>query len=403
MQNRNSCPIFRVAIACAILSAFMAVAQTSTPPPKYLYSSDFNGNKVYEYVVNASTGAIKPTIQKSASTHTGPTRVASDKGGYRLYVINNNSKDLSAYFINRSNGDLSPVPGSPVAIGHTPTDVFVHPSGKYVYVTTFISTTTPTSFVYAFAVQSNGSLKPVPGSPFSTVNWARALTIDPQGKYLYVSNYPESSTPAKSEVDAYSINTTDGALTPVPGSPYVEPNSAYCANGAWDVVIHPSGNFLILPNMCEGIVVYRISRTTGTLTLVKGSPFPVPYPPGPVVQQSVAMDPLGQYLWISAQYCYSGCSQTTDTWKFNATTGVPTYLESGESACGLITRADPSGKFVYVIGDTQGSGCAGTGLTPGIWGMSVNRSNGSVKNITGSPWASPNSDGYLYDGLAVTP
>ena len=128
----------------------------------------------------------------------------------------------------------------------------------------------------------------------------------------------------------------------------------------------------------------------------------MPYPPNPVVQ-SVAMDPLGQYLWISSQFCESGCSQETDTWKFNATTGVPTYLESGESACGLLTRADPSGKFVYVIGDTQGSGCAGTGLTPGIWGMSVNRTNGAVKNITGSPWASPNSDMFLYDGLAVTP
>lgn len=402
MQSLHIRSFMRAVIVFGSVSTFIAVAQTSTPSPKFLYSTDSNGNKVYEYVVNPTSGKITPTIQKNAATHTYPTRVASDKGGYRLYVINNNSKDLSAYFINRSNGDLSPVPGSPVAIGKTPTDVFVHPSGKYVYVTTFISTTTPTSFVYAFAVQSNGSLKPVPGSPFSTVNWARALTIDAQGKYLYVSNYPESSTPAKSEVDAYSINTTDGALTPVPGSPYIEPNSAYCANGAWDVVVHPSGNFLILPNMCEGIVVYRISRTTGTLTLVKGSPFPVPYPPVPVLQ-SVAMDPLGQYLWISTQYCHSGCNQTTDTWKFNATTGVPTYLESGENACGLITRADPSGKFVYVIGDKQGSGCAGTGLTPGIWGMSVNRSNGSLKNITGSPWDSPNSDMYLYDGLAVTP
>jgi len=392
----------RMLLVCSIFSAIMAFAQTSTPPPKFLYSTDSNGNKVRGYVVNATTGVIKPTGQTPPSTHTGPTRVASDKGGYRLYVVNNNSKDLSAYFINRSNGYLSPVPGSPFAIGQTPTDVFVHPSGKYVYVTTLNSTSNPASFVYAFAVQSNGSLKLVPGSPVSTVNWARALTTDPQGKYLYVSNYPESSTPAKSEVDAYSINSTDGALTPVPGSPYVEPNSAYCANGAWDMAVHPTGNFLVLPNMCEGLVVYRISRTTGTLTLIKGSPFPVPYPPDPVVE-SVAMDPVGQYLWISSQYCESGCGQQTDTWKFNTTTGVPTYLESGESACGLITRADPSGKFVYVIGDKQGYGCAGTSLTPGIWGMSVNRTNGTLKNITGSPWASPNSDTFLYDGLAVTP
>jgi len=115
------------------------------------------------------------------------------------------------------------------------------------------------------------------------------------------------------------------------------------------------------------------------------------------------MDPLGQYLWISDQFCQSGCTQSTDTWKFNATTAVPTYLESGESGRGLLTRTDPSGKFVYVIGDTAGSGCTGTGLTPGIWGMSVNRTNGAVTNMSGSPWASPNSDFFTTDGLAITP
>ncbi len=214
-----------------------------------------------------------------------------------------------------------------------------------------------------------------------------------------MSSYPATSGPGQSEVDAYAINSVNGSLTPLPGSPYVGPNSPYCANGAWDIAIHPSGNFLILPNMCEGIVVYKIDRTTGTLKLVTGSPFPVPYPPQPTVE-SIAMDPLGQYFWVSTQYCQSGCSVSTDTWSFNATTGVPTYLESGVNACGLLTRSDPSGKFLYVIGNTTAnSGCAGTGLIPGIWGLSVNRSTGAVQNLSGSPWASPNSDWFLSDGL----
>jgi 6-phosphogluconolactonase (cycloisomerase 2 family) len=387
---------FRAAVLCAISSAFIAVAQTSLPAPKFLYSTDYKEGKVHGYIVNPTSGSIKPTGQTPQWAHWGPTRVASDKGGYRLYVINQGSADLNAYFIYRNNGYIYSVPGSPFKIGQAPTDVGVHPSGDYVYVTA------QSNWVYAFHVQSNGSLAAVPGSPFTTVSKPQALAIDPQGKYLFVSSYPATSTPSKSEVEAFSINSTDGALTPVPGSPYVEPNSPYCANGAWDMAVHPSGNFLVLPNMCEGIVVYRISRSTGTLSLVKGSPFPVPYPPYPVVE-SIAMDPRGQYIWISSQYCHSGCGQSTDTWRFNATTGVPTYLESGESACGLLARADPSGKFLYVIGDTQGLGCAGTDLTPGIWGMSVNRTNGAVKNISGSPWASPNSDFFLADGLAITP
>jgi 6-phosphogluconolactonase (cycloisomerase 2 family) len=383
-----------VAVVFAICAFTTAFAQTA---PKFLYSADYSGGKIHGYLVDPTTGSLKPTGQNPPWAHWGPNRIASDKGGYRLYVINQGSKDLNAYFIYRNSGYIYGVPGSPFAMGNTPTDVKVHPSGAYVYVTA------KNNWVYAFHVLSNGSLTPVPGSPFSTVSAPQTLAIDPQGKYLYVSSYPASSGPGQSEVDAYAINSVNGSLTPLPGSPYIEPNSQYCANGAWDIAIHPSGNFLILPNMCEGVVVYKIERSTGTLTLVKGSPFPVPYPPYPTVQ-SIAMDPLGQYFWLSTEYCHSGCSLSTDTWSFNATTGVPTYLESGLSACGLLTRADPSGKFLYVIGDTTGnSGCAGSGLTPGLWGLSVNRSNGAVQNLSGSPWASPNSDFFLSDGLAITP
>ncbi len=183
-------------MACTLFAASMAVAQT-LPAPKFLYSTDYTGGKVHGYLVNATTGALKPTGQNPPWAHWGPNRIASDKGGYRLYVINWGSKDFNAYFINRTNGYLSGVPGSPFHIGQNPTDVAVHPSGHYVYVTA------QSNWVYAFHVQSNGSLAAIPGSPFSTVSTPQALAIDPQGKYLYVTSYPASSTPAKSEVDAF--------------------------------------------------------------------------------------------------------------------------------------------------------------------------------------------------------
>ena len=375
-------------LVCLISSSIFVNAQL--PAPRFLFSSDFNGNKVRGYRVNPSTGALKSNGQ--TSTHSGPTRVAADKGGFRLYVINQVSRNLDAYFINRTSGQLTLVPGSPWAIGKQPTDVYVHPSGHFVYVTTNANK------LFAFSVQSNSSLKPVPGSPFPIQSSGGALVIDPQGKYLYVTDFGTNNV-----LDAFAISTTNGALTPVPGSPYKQPTSPFCANGAWDIAVHPSGNFLIVPNMCEGIVVYRISRTTGTLKLISGSPFAVPYPPGPVVQ-SIAMDPRGQYFWVSTQYCHSGCSQSTDTWKLNATTGVPTYLESGQGACGLLVRPDPSGKFLYEVGDTDpNSNCAMSGLVPAIWGLSINRSNGAIRNVSGSPFPSPNPDSPFLDGLAITP
>jgi 6-phosphogluconolactonase len=341
----------------------------------------------------------------SAPAHTGPTRVAADSTGNHLYVINQTSNDLSAYSISRSDGSLAGVSGSPYALGQTPTNVAVAPSGKYVYVSTLNSLNNPTSLVYAFAVQSDGSLTAVSRSPFSTVNWAEALAIDPQGKYLYVSSSPLTSTPSVSQVDAFSIDS-DGALTEISGAPYTEPNSQFCANGAWDVAIHPSGKFLLLPNLCEGNVIYSIDPTTGTLTLVNGSPFS---PPGPGFAatgdvQSIAMDPQGTYFWVTDSYCDSGCSMSTDTWKLDTTTGLPTYISSGIAGCGLLARSDPSGKFLYEVGDTDSIACGGTGNDmPGIWGFNVNRANGGLTNLSGSPWQSPNSDSSFTDGLAITP
>jgi hypothetical protein len=140
-----------------------------------------------------------------------------------------------------------------------------------------------------------------------------------------VSTSPTKAYSSTSYVAAYSISATDGALTPVPGSPFEEPNSTNCANGDWDIAVHPGGDFLVLPDMCEGNVVYRIDRSTGTLTLIKGSPFA---PPGQGFAEtgdveSIAMDPEGEYFGVTDQYCDSGCSMATDTWKLNTTTGVP--------------------------------------------------------------------------------
>src|ERR1700733_4466998 len=134
--------------------------------PKFLYSSDSSGNRIYEYNIDASTGVITPTSQGSVVTGSQPARIASDLGGYRLYVVNSGSKDVEGYFIDRSNGSLQAVPGAPGVVAGNPIAVVVHPSGDYVFVTSAVSSTE--NYIYTFAVQSNGSLLPVAGSPFQT-------------------------------------------------------------------------------------------------------------------------------------------------------------------------------------------------------------------------------------------
>ncbi|HZR57616.1 MAG TPA: beta-propeller fold lactonase family protein [Terriglobales bacterium] len=362
-------------------------AALQTAPPKFLYSTDYTAGKVHGYLVNPSTGVLTPTGQNPPWAHFGPTKVVSDKGGYRLYVINWGSKDIDAYFIYRNNGYIYQVPGSPFAIGQNPTGVAVHPSGKFVYVTTI------NGAVYAFAVESNGSLKPVAGSPFTTQNQPAALAIDPTGHYLYTNDN-------SNKIDAFSINETDGALTPVPGSPFAQTSSA-CDDGGIDIAVDPSGKFLILPQYCTGVEVFRIDSANGSIAQVAGSPFPIPADQGPEAAQSVAIDPLDRWVFIDAQSCNSGCGNLTETYALNKTTGALSFLEYGSGGCGNYNRTDPSGKFLYSIGPEDN--CS-FGVPTTILGLAINQSNGSLKDVPGSPFPfTTNSAAPGQVGLVITP
>jgi 6-phosphogluconolactonase (cycloisomerase 2 family) len=393
---------FAYVLSCSLLLALFASAAWAaddsstdvsqpalqTAPPKFLYSTDYTGGKVHGYLVNPSTGVITPTGQNPPWAHWGPTRVASDKGGYRLYVINWGSKDIDAYFIYRNDGYIYQVPGSPFAIGNNPTGVAVAPSGKFVYVTAM------NNYVYGFAVQSNGSLKPVAGSPFLTQNDPIALAIDPTGHYLYTNDASYAN-----KIDAFSINETDGALTPVPGSPFAQTPNA-CDDGGNDIAIDPSGKFLILPQYCTGTEVFRIDSANGSIAQVAGSPFPFPANQGPEVAESVAIDPLDRRVFIDAQICNSGCGNLTETYSLNAQTGALTFLEYGNGGCGNYNRTDPSGKFLYSIGP---EGNCSSGLPTTILGLAINQSNGSLKDVPGSPFPSPNAGTQAQVGLVITP
>src|SRR5258708_23280296 len=67
--------------------------------------------------------------------------------------------------------------------------------------------------VSAFSIGSNGALTPVPGSPFATGFQPLSVTVDPTGKFAYVANELDNN------VSAYSIGS-NGALTTLPASPF---------------------------------------------------------------------------------------------------------------------------------------------------------------------------------------
>lgn len=65
-----------------------AASSTKLPAPKFFYSTEYLNGKVGGYLVNRSTGELSSTGQPPVWAHYGPTKIASDSGGYRLYVAN---------------------------------------------------------------------------------------------------------------------------------------------------------------------------------------------------------------------------------------------------------------------------------------------------------------------------
>ena len=145
------------------------------------------------------------------------------------------------------------------------------------------------SNIAAFEIEHDGTLETVAGSPFaagtvencagsaSVVCEGIPLAATPHGKYLF-AGHPGASTifPGSSEIYGYRIGH-DGALVPVPGSPFNSggPNPTYLkvtADG------HTLLALLDTPTSTGGstnqIAVFRIGEH-GVLTQVAGSPFSI--------------------------------------------------------------------------------------------------------------------------------
>ena len=133
-----------------------------------------------------------------------------------------------------------------------PTAVNVPPSGKFVFVSAYDSSVTPSvGYVFAFSVGTGGVLTPVAGSPFAAGSQPSGLASDSTGTYLYATDFKNN------QVLGYTVNS--GALTPLSGSPY----PAGTAPSA--IAVNPAYNYAFVTNSIDSTVtVYSMSN--GVLT-----------------------------------------------------------------------------------------------------------------------------------------
>jgi 6-phosphogluconolactonase (cycloisomerase 2 family) len=162
--------------------------------------------------INACNGLqYAPLVVPGAPSHViAPSAIKASSDNANLFVTavdtNTNTGYLFAFAVGTldcggsvPNPTLTPLPGSPYAAGVQPSAVTSDPTGTYVYVTDFRS-----ADVLGYSVSSAG-LAALSGSPFPSGNQPASIAIDATGKFAMVAESQDSS------VATYSIN--NGVLT----------------------------------------------------------------------------------------------------------------------------------------------------------------------------------------------
>ena len=351
------------------------VTAPNLKPVRFLYVADTNFWRVFGFQVNPVTGVPSPTPQVKISFPTGetPVAIASDAGGFRLYVSGNG---LHAYFINRRNGNLIEVPGSPVPVATGVGPLAVHPSGKFVYAGTFSDQSGAGLLI--FRVNSDGSLTPVNSTPVPVKDLLRNVIVDHSGRYLYALSENGDS------IDAFTIDTISGNLTPVPGSPYVMTKPAagcdlYSFGCDTTDISDDFGRFLYVPELFgQALQGFSIMGKTGTLTNLPGSPFSSGSP------LTTFVEPSGRFLYVT-----NALSLRISLFSINAGNGALTFVKDFGPSSGVSRlRGDPSGKFLY-----EGGG--------GLSGFAINPKTGYLSPLPGSPFTI--GDNVTFYEFALTP
>jgi hypothetical protein len=353
---------------------------------RFLYSTGGRPADAVIIMFPLTKGAVGATVGVVAATGAadGLTQMFADPAGYFLYTTDGLS--IYAYQIDRHDGSLFGVPGSPFKVGSgTRVQMTMDPNGHFLYVSDPAAKNLTTYTIN----RSEGTL----GSPLTTAGIpGGSLITNYTGAYLYDFSY--SSAIGNDQIYALSVDFNTGALAEVSGSPFTVPGKL------WEVMPPATAwKYLYLtgapncPACYDETYAYEIGAN-GSLSLVAGSPF---------VSQNIQVLGTPVADWLTRYYWYPSQSQNSsqffiETSGINGSTGVlgASVASSTETDVYNFFVEDHSGRYLYGSGQTptcNGQGCAAAfgSWTIGAKGKLVPLSGPVVSGYNTPPSALANS------------
>ena len=180
----------------------------------FLYQPD--GGGIDTYSINQSTGQLTPLTVTSVAA-VGGSSAASPDGHF---LINGGSGLVEVFSINSTTGQLTvaapPTPTGGSCAAGFPCDIVVSPDSRFVY---FANSTEGT--VAVFSMATNGTLTPVVGSPIAVDPNAAGMSLSPDGRFLYIA----FDSPDTGHVKGWAVNPAAGTFTPIAGANIANANT----------------------------------------------------------------------------------------------------------------------------------------------------------------------------------
>jgi 6-phosphogluconolactonase (cycloisomerase 2 family) len=293
-------PFFANSFAVATQAGFLYISNS-------FINGGPDGSQIFVYSINPANGIITQIAGSPFFLFPPPVSIqglAPTPDGQFLYGADD-SGNIFAFSLDKATGVPTSLPGSPFPSGPN-SQLVVDPSGKFLYATADDAI----GSVLAFEIDSGGALSPVPGSPFLIASpTAVALNTEPYG-IVDTGSFVYVALSGTNQVAAFSVDGETGTLTHVPDSPFSAGNAAS--------LFAMTNNFLYVVNAGDGTVsAYSINSGTGVLTPVPGSPFGSG-------GGTLAIDPSGKYLYL-------GTFKGVQSYNINLATGA---LSLGDGTLG---------------------------------------------------------------------
>ena len=242
------------------------VALAADPQGEYLYAANGGSDNISVYAINTASGSLSPLTAPVPTGAAGvtqtPASMVADPTGSYLYVANSASGTVSIFSISIGTGTLALI-GTVSTGGVSPKSVSIDSTDHFLFVanlgsnnvsvftldpTTGQPTINPTTgqytspvvvssaspvnlaaysaaggltFLYVvnrdsntvseFGVGTGGRLSSL-GAAVATGNQPSAINVEPNDRFVYVTNYLDNN------VSEYAINPASGVLTPAPPS-----------------------------------------------------------------------------------------------------------------------------------------------------------------------------------------